>query len=318
MKIVVLDAYAGNPGDLSWDGMRKLGDCAIYDRTAPGDVVARAQGAEIVLTNKVVIDRKVIEALPRLKYIGVIATGYNVVDVAAASERGIVVTNVPAYSTNSVAQLVFAHLLNICDQVEHYTQEVHQGAWSRSADFTYINTPIIELAGKTMGIVGLGHIGQAVARIALALGMHVQAFTSKAQEALPQGITKADLDTLFATSDVVTLHCPLTDSTRGMVDARRLGLMKSTAILINTARGQLIDDMALAQALKSGKLLAAGIDVMSQEPPAATNPLLGLDNCYFTPHIGWASKEARVRLIDVITRNVAAFLKGSPINVVNP
>lgn len=319
MKIVVLDAYAGNPGDLSWEEVRRLGDCDIYDRTAPELVIDRARDAEAVLTNKVPLHRKEIEALPKLKYIGVMATGFNVVDVAAASEHGITVTNVPAYSTASVAQLVFAHLLNICDSVQHYTQEVHAGKWSHCADFTYVNTPIIELAGKTLGIVGLGHIGQAVARIAQSMGMQVQAFTSKPQAALPAGVTKAaSLDSLFATSDVVTLHCPLNASTRNMVNAERLKLMKPTAILINTARGPLVDEAALAHALKSGQLMAAGIDVMSKEPPAIDNPLLAVDNCYVTPHIAWASKEARVRLLDVVTANLKAYLAGKPVNVVTP
>ena len=318
MKIVVLDAYAGNPGDLSWDEVRKLGDCDIYDRTAPELVIDRARDAEAVLTNKVPLHRKEIEALPKLKYIGVMATGFNVVDIDAASQHGITVTNVPAYSSASVAQLVFAHLLNMCDSVQHYSQEVHAGKWCHCADFTYVNTPIIELAGKTMGIVGLGHIGQAVARIALAMDMRVQAFTSKPQQALPAGVAKVELDSLFATSDVVTLHCPLNASTRNMVDARRLKLMKPTAMLINTARGPLVDEAALAQALKSGQLMAAGIDVMSKEPPAADNPLLAVDNCYITPHIAWASKEARVRLLDVVTANLKAYLAGKPVNVVSP
>ena len=316
-KIVVLDGYAGNPGDLSWDALKAITDCTVYDRTAASEVTVRAADADMVLTNKVVFTREVIEALPKLKYIGVIATGFNIIDLDAARQHGITVTNVPAYSSNSVAQLVMAFVLEITNSVQHYTQEAREGVWSRCADFTYLNTPVIELDGNVMGIVGLGNIGQRVAQMAQAFGMKVQAFTSKPQEALPEGITKVDMDTLFATSDVVSLHCPLNAQTNGLVNASRLAQMKKDAILVNTARGPLVDEVALAEALKAGHLLGAGIDVMAQEPPAADNPLLTAPRCRITPHIGWASKEARTRLMDVVVANVAAYLAGTPQNVVS-
>lgn len=316
MKIVVLDGYAGNPGDLSWKALKELGDCAIYDRTGVEQIVDRAKDADAVLTNKVPLDSTVIAALPKLKYIGVLATGYNIVDVEAAHKHGIVVTNVPNYCTSSVAQFVFAHLLNICSHVRHYTTEIRDGKWSRCKDFSYFNTPIVELEGKIMGIVGLGHIGMQVARIALAMNMKVQAFTSKAQKDLPEGITKAELDDLFMTSDVVTLHCPLTPETHHMVNRKRLHSMKAHAILINTSRGGLVNEFELADCLNKGGLLAAGIDVMTQEPPQIDNPLLHARHCYITPHIAWASKEARIRLMDAIVRNLKAFIDGKPVNVV--
>ena len=270
----------------------------------------------MILTNKVVIDRDTIAALGRLKYIGVMATGYNIVDVAAAREHGVVVTNVPAYSTHSVAQIVFAHIFDITNSVQHYTREAHAGVWSRKPDFTYYNTPVVELYGKVMGIVGLGNIGMAVAKIALALGMKVLAHTSKESAQLPEGITKADIDTVFSQSDVLSLHCPLTAETRGLVNAQRLSQMKQDAILINTARGPLVDEAALAEALACGKLMGAGLDVLTQEPPLPDNPLLKQPRCRITPHIGWASQEARIRLMHTIISNVKAFVEGKPQNVV--
>lgn len=318
MKIVVLDGWAGNPGDLSWEPLERLGDCTIYDRTSPDEVIERAREAEVVLTNKVAFTRETIAQLPRLRYIGVIATGYNIVDVDAARERGVIVTNVPAYSTNSVAQIVFAHLLNITTHADHYSRSVRSGRWSECRDFSYTDRPITEIAGKTIGIVGLGSIGMAVARIALAMEMKVLAYTSKSAEALPTWIEKAkDLDEVFIRGDVVSLHCPLTAETRGMVDARRLSLMKRTAILINTARGPLVDESELASALRNGRIAAAAVDVMSQEPPERDNPLLKAPHCYFTPHIGWASVEARHRLMDIVVENVARYIAGEPVNVVN-
>ncbi|MBR1935855.1 MAG: D-2-hydroxyacid dehydrogenase [Muribaculaceae bacterium] len=318
MKIVVLDGWTGNPGDLSWEPLERLGDCTIYDRTSPDEVIERAREAEVVLTNKVTFTRETIAQLPRLRYIGVIATGYNIVDVDAARERGVIVTNVPAYSTNSVAQIVFAHLLNITTHADHYSRSVRSGRWSECRDFSYTDRPITEIAGKTIGIVGLGSIGMAVARIALAMEMKVLAHTSKSTEALPVGIEKAkDLDEVFIRGDVVSLHCPLTAETRGMVDARRLSLMKRTAILINTARGPLVDETELAAALRNGRIAAAAVDVMSQEPPERDNPLLKAPHCYFTPHIGWASVEARHRLMDIVVENVARYIAGEPVNVVN-
>ena len=318
MKIVVLDGYTENPGDLSWDALRQLGDCTVWERTAQSQIVERAAEADIVLTNKVPLGKAEFDALPKLKFVGVLATGYNIIDLDAASDHNVVVTNIPAYSTDSVAQMVMAHLLNIVNQVQHYTDEVRSGKWSSCPDFCFYDTPVFELSGKTMGIVGLGHIGMAVARIAVSMGMNVLAYTSKDAAALPDGVKKAlQLDDLFAASDVVTLHCPLTPDTRHMVNAHRLGLMKKNAILINTGRGPLVDEQALADALNAGEIYAASVDVMSQEPPRADNPLLSACNCHFTPHIAWASKEARVRLMDIAVDNVRKFMAGQPVNVVN-
>ena len=273
--------------------------------------------ADIVLTNKVPFSKETLAQLPLLKYIGVLATGYNIVDIAAASRQGVVVTNIPSYSTNSVVQSVFAHLLNITNQVAHYTDEVRSGAWVQSRDFCFWNTPLIELADKTMGIVGLGHIGARVAEVAHALGMKVIAFTSKQQNELPNYITPVDKEALFRQSDVVTLHCPLTAATKAFVNDEALRWMKPTAILINTGRGPLIDEQAVADALNSDRLFAAGVDVLSVEPPTAGNPLLSAKHCYFTPHIAWATKEARVRLMRIAVENIRAFQIGAPINVVS-
>ena len=318
MKIVILDGYAANPGDLSWDQVKALGECTIYDRTLPCDVVPRAEGAEIVLTNKTRIEAHHIAALPQLKYIGVLATGYNIVDTEAARQHGVLVTNIPAYSTNSVAQLVFAHLLNIAQQVQHHSEAVHSGRWSHCSDFCFWDMPLLELHGLKMGIVGLGHTGMATARIALGFGMEVYAYTSKSPLQLQSEIHKMELDQLFRECDVVSLHCPLTPATQGLVNAERLQLMKPTAILINTARGPLVDEEALADALNQGKLAAAGLDVLSQEPPKADNPLLTARNCYLTPHIAWGSTAARQRLMQILVDNIQSFLSGHPVNVVNP
>jgi len=319
MNICVLDGYAANPGDLSWQAFDALGTLKVYDRTAPGEIVSRLADTEIALTNKVVISARTMDALPRLKYIGVLATGYNVVDVAAARARGVVVTNIPAYSTDSVAQLVFAFLLNICQQVQLHSDLVHQGRWVSSPDFSFTAAPLVELAGKTMGLVGLGNIGQAVARIALAFGMKVLALTSKtAVQLAAAGLSElqaVDAHSLFSQSDVLSLHCPLTEETRSLVNARTLSWMKPTAILINTGRGGLIDEAALAAALADNRLAAAGLDVLSTEPPRADNPLLTAPHCYITPHLAWASVEARRRLIQIAADNVLAFLSGKPINL---
>lgn len=318
MKIVVLDGYAANPGDLCWDELKTLGECDIYDRTAPQEVLVRAKDAEVLLTNKTVLSREHIEALPALKYIGVLATGYNIVDVDAARQRGVVVTNIPAYSTDSVAQMVFAHLLNIAQQVQHHSEEVHRGRWTKSPDFCFWDTPLIELRDKKLGIVGLGNTGQQTARIALGFSMKVMAYTSKPATQLPPEILKADsLDQLFAECDVVSLHCPLNAATQSLVDARRLALMKPTAILINTARGPLVDEQALADALNEGRIYAAGLDVLSTEPPCADNPLLTARHCYITPHIAWASTAARERLMHIMLENLRAWMKGETINCVN-
>ena len=317
MRIVILDGYTANPGDLSWRGLEQTGEVTVYDRTSPSETVQRAANADIVLTNKVVLDREKIAQLPRLKYIGVLATGYNVVDIEAAHERGIIVTNVPAYSTESVAQMVFAHLLTVTNRTEHYAIQNRSGRWAANPDFCYWDFPKMELAGKTFGIVGLGNIGRRVAEIALAFGMKVKAMTSKSQDLLPAGIEKADLQTLLAAADVLSLHCPLTENTRHLINADTLRQMKPTAILINTGRGPLIDDQAVADALQEGRLGAFCADVLTTEPPSSDNPLLSQPNAFITPHIAWASTEARTRLIQVATDNVRAFISGKPRNVVS-
>lgn len=317
MKIVILDGYALNPGDLSYDRLQQFGELKVYDRTAPEQVIERAKDAEVLLTNKVVLGEKEMAQLPKLRYIGVQATGYNVVDVEAARKHGITVTNIPAYSTASVAQMVMAHLLNITQCVEYYAHENRAGRWAANPDFCYWDNPLIELSGKQMGIVGFGRTGSAVARLASAFGMKVAAYTSKPQEALPEGVEKLSLDELFASSDVVSLHCPLVPSTQHLVNAERLALMKPTAILINTARGPIVDEQALADALNSGALHAAGIDVLCEEPPLAGSPLLTARNCFVTPHIAWATLEARTRLLDICEANLRAFVEGNPQNVVN-
>jgi glycerate dehydrogenase len=314
MKIVVLDGYGLNPGDLSWDAVSQLGELTVYDRTSSEEVIARSAGAEAILTNKTVITAEIMEALPDLKYIGVLATGYNVVNVGAAREKGIVVTNIPAYSTPSVAQMVFAHILNIAQQVQHHSEEVRKGRWTNNADFCFWDTPLIELREKKIGLVGLGHTGYNTARIAIGFGMQVTAYTSKSSLQLPPEIKKRTLDELFSECDIVSLHCPLTDETKELVNAERLRLMKPTAILINTGRGPLVNEQDLANALNAGKLYAAGLDVLSSEPPKADNPLLTARNCYITPHIAWASWEARTRLMDILVENIKAFQAGKPIN----
>ena len=317
LKIVVLDGYTLNPGDLSWKDLEALGTVKIYDRTHPGEVVERATGAQIVLTNKTVLDGEALSQLPDLKYIGVLATGYNVVNLEAARRQGITVTNIPAYSTDSVAQMVFAHLLNITQRVGHYAEEVASGHWTKQADFSYWNTPLVELAGKTLGVIGLGHTGMATARIALAFGMQVLAYTSKSAAELPAGIRKADsLEQVFSDSNVVSLHCPLTETTKKLVNMERLKLMKREAVLINTGRGGLVNETDLAEALEKGLLAAAGVDVLSSEPPVPGHPLVGVKNCFITPHIAWATLEARQRLMGQAVRNIEAFLSGQPINTV--
>ncbi|NQT94568.1 MAG: D-2-hydroxyacid dehydrogenase [Lentisphaerae bacterium] len=318
MRIVVLDGYTLNPGDLSWSELEALGDCTVHDRTPAGDTVARAEGAEIVLTNKTILARETLDALPALRYIGVLATGYNVVDADAARERHIPVTNVPTYGTRSVAQMVFAHVLNLTQQVAHHAHTVRDGKWSRSDDFCYWDVPLEELEGKAMGIVGYGRIGKSTAQLALAFGMHVFVHDPVTPWNLPVGITAMDLDTLFRESDIVTLHCPLTDDNAGFVNARMLEAMKPTAFLVNTSRGPLIDEAALAEALNTGCIAGAGLDVLSVEPPSEDNPLLQATNCFITPHIAWATKSARGRLLDTAVDNVRAFLEGTPKNVVNP
>ena len=317
MKIVILDGFTANPGDLSWEALENIGELVVYDRTRPDETVQRAKMADIVLTNKVVLRKQEIEQLPLLRYIGVLATGYNVVDLEAAKERGIVVTNVPAYSTESVAQMVFAHLLTVTNRTEHYAMQNRDGKWTSSADFSYSDTLLTELAGKTFGIVGLGNIGQRVAAIAQAFGMKVVAYTSKSTDALPKGIEKRTMDELLTESDVVSLHCPLTPDTHHLMNSRTLGLMKPSALLINTGRGPLVNEQDVADVLNANRLRAYCADVLGEEPPKVDNPLLPCRNAFITPHIAWASNEARIRLIDVAIGNVKAFVEGKPVNVVN-
>lgn len=317
MKIVVLDGYGLNPGDLSWEALEDLGDVDIYPRTAPEDVIDRCFDAEIVLTNKVVFNKKILVSLPRLRYIGVLATGYNVVDVDAAANLDIVVTNIPAYSTDSVVQNTFAHILAMANRVEHYTMQNREGRWSASPDFVYWDTPLMELAGKTIGIVGLGAIGMRVAQLARCFGMEVYAYTSKASSDLPEGIQKTTFEGLLAVSDILSLHCPLNHSTREIINASSIAKMKPGALLVNTGRGPLVNEQDVADALNSGQLGGYGADVMCQEPPSADNPLFTAPNAYITPHVGWATYEARQRLMAIATGNVKAFIDGKPVNVVN-
>ncbi len=316
MNIVVLDGYTLNPGDLSWDELKALGPCEIFDRTPPGEVAARAANAEIVITNKSILHRAQIKAMPMLKYIGVTATGYNVVDIEAAKERGIVVSNVPLYGTRSVAQHTFALLLELTQHVGHHAQTVRDGRWVRSVDWCYWDKPLIELDGLTMGIVGYGRIGQATARLAEAFGMKVITTPSSSGKPREPQVKAVSLDQLFRESDVVSLHCPLTPETKHLVNAPRLSLMKPTAFLLNTSRGPLIDEAALAEALNSGRIAAAALDVLSAEPPPADNPLLTAKNCLITPHNAWAMRAARARLMKTSVENVRAFLAGQPQNVV--
>lgn len=319
MKLVVLDGYTLNPGDLSWDGLHELVSTVIHDRTPTGLVAERARDAELVLTNKTPLTSATLRQLPRLRYVGVLATGYNCVDIKAAKEMGIVVTNVPTYGTASVAQLVFALLLEMCHNVKLHSDAVRTGEWSRSKDWCFWHTPLIELSGKVMGIVGFGRIGRQVARIADALGMRVLA-ADIVQTNAPSydGFRWVTLEELLKQSDVVSLHSPLFAETEGMINASNLRLMKPGAFLINTSRGPLVVDEDLAEALNRGRLAGAAVDVLSAEPPQANNPLLSAKNCIVTPHIAWATKEARARLMEIVVRNVEAFLKGQPQNVVNP
>jgi glycerate dehydrogenase len=315
VRIVVLDGYTLNPGDLDWKGLQTLGSCQIHDRTPPDLVICRAQDAEALLINKIELPGDVLTKLSCLKYIGVLATGYNVVDVRAAAELGIAVTNVPTYGTQSVAQMAFAHLLNLSQHVESHARGVRDGRWSASADWCYWDFPLVELAEKTMGVVGFGRIGRATARIAEAFGMRVLASdVTLSQADFP--VRFVDLDTLFRESDVVSLHCPLTDETRGLVNAQRLAQMKPTALLINTSRGPLVDETALADALKHRTIAGAGLDVLSVEPPPENHPLLALPNCQITPHIAWATKASRARLMQTAVENLRAFVAGSPQNIV--
>lgn len=318
MKIVVLDGFTLNPGDLNWDGFRGLGDVTIYDRTLPEQVLERSRGAEILIINKIQLNEEIFSKLPDLKYVGVLATGYNVVDVAAAKERGIIVTNIPTYGTKSVAQMAFALLLELCHHVQEHSDAVRRGAWSECKDFCFWNYPLVELEGKTMGIIGFGRIGQQTADIAAAFGMNILAYDSfKSDQSHRENFKWAELPELFAESDVVSLHCPLFPETKGIINMESLKKMKKSAFIINTSRGPLIVDEDLAEALNTGIIAGAGIDVLSVEPPPKNNPLLSAKNCIITPHISWATKEARERLMNIAVDNLKAFLSGNPINVVS-
>lgn len=316
MRIVVLDGHTLNPGDLTWEPIRALGDCAVYDRTPATQVAERAAGARVILTNKATLDRGTIEALPELRLIAVTATGYNVVDTAAAKDRGVTVCNVPEYGTPNVAQHVFALLLELTTHTGHHAQTVREGRWGAAADWCYWDSPLLELNGLTMGIVGYGRIGQAVGRIARAFGMSVIAHRRQGATA-DEGVRTVGLDALFRESDVVSLHCPLTPENARMVNAERLATMKPSAFLINTARGGLIDEADLAAALNAGTIAGAALDVLTSEPPRTGSPLIGANNCIITPHIAWASRPARQRLLDVTAENLRRFLDGRPQNVVN-
>ena len=317
MKIVVLDGHAVNPGDLRWDFLNAFGEATVYEYTAPEDTMSRLRGADIALTNKTILDSAVLDACPSLKLICVLATGYNVVDCADTKRRGIPVCNVPAYGTDAVAQFTFALLLELCHQVGHHSQAVHEGRWCQSRDFCFWDTPQMELAGKTMGIIGFGRIGRAVGKIAKAMGMRVIAYNrSRCAEGEAIG-EYVDLETLLKTADVVSLHCPLTNENANLISSRALSLIKDGAILLNTARGPLLDETAVAEALATGKLRGAAVDVVCREPMDPANPLLTAPNCIITPHMAWAPTESRQRILDITARSIAAFLAGSPINTVN-
>ncbi len=319
MKIVVLDGYTLNPGDISWSGLEKHGELTVYDRTPADKIVERIGNAEIIFTNKTPLTRETFDRCPAIKFVGVLATGYNVVDTEYAKSRGIPVTNIPTYGTAAVAQFAFALLLELCHHVGTHSDSVHKGEWTKCPDFCYWNYPLVELAGKTFGIIGFGRIGQAAARIAQALGMkvlaHDQFFDSKLEN---DGLKYVQLDELFAQSDVISLHCPLFPSTQGIINKTNIAKMKDGVMLVNTSRGPLVVEQDLAEALNSGKVAGAALDVVSTEPIGSDNVLLSAKNCIITPHIAWAPRESRSRLMNIAVDNLAAFLSGSPVNVVNP
>lgn len=312
-----MDGKGVNPGDMSWKQIQQFGELIVYERTASEEIIDHVGDAEIVLTNKTVFDEDTIAKLKNVKYIGVLATGYNVVDLKAASKRGIVVTNIPAYSTDSVAQMTFAHILNVTNHVDHYARASRDGEWSRCPDFCYWDKPLVELAGKTIGIIGLGNIGMKVANIALNFGMNVIAYTSKELKEIPNGINKASIDNILSDSDIISLHCPLTKQTRELINKDSIAKMKRSVIVVNTGRGPLVNEEDVANALHNGLIGAYCADVMCSEPPSADNPLFVEQNAYITPHVAWASKEARIRLMDIAEKNIHSFLSGKPINVVN-
>ncbi len=316
MRIVILDGYTLNPGDLTWNEITQLGDCSIYDRTSSELTIERLKDAEIAITNKVILNKEIIDQLPNLKYIGVLATGYNVVDVQAASNAGIIVTNIPAYSTASVAQMVFSHILNFAQNVSVHAKLVSNGDWARSIDFAYWKTPQTELADKTLGIIGFGQIGQAVAKIGIAFGMKI-IFTNRSKKETHPSAKQVDLDTLFAESDFISINCPLTSDNKGFINKNTIAKMKPSVFIVNTGRGPLINEQDLADALNSGRIAGAGLDVLAVEPATVDNPLPKAKNCFITPHIAWATKESRTRLMHTASENIKAFLNGSPQNVVN-
>lgn len=318
MKIVVLDGYTLNPGDLNWDGLKKLGDLTVHDRSPADTVVERAKNAEIIFSNKTPLGEDILNQLPHLKFIGVLATGYNVINTEVAKAKGIVVANVPGYGTASVAQMTFALLLELCHHVQHHSNTVMDGKWVRSADWCYWDYPLVELSGKTMGIIGFGHIGQQVGNIATAFGMNLIGHSrTQTDQSARSNFRWAEVPELLAASDVVSIHCPLFPETKGLINKDSLRLMKPSAYLLNTSRGPLMVDQDLADALNEGVIAGAGIDVLSAEPPPKDNPLFGAKNCIITPHIAWATKEARSRLMDITVNNLTAFLEGRPVNVVN-
>lgn len=315
MKIVILDGYTLNPGDLDWAPLHKLGDVTIHDRSAKDEILERAAGAEVLLVNKVVLSADLLAQLPDLKYVGVMATGFNNIDIEAAKKQGIIVTNVKAYGPASVAQQTFALLLALVNRPEMHSQSVYAGEWVASPDFCYWKSPLTELAGKTMGLVGFGDIGSQVAKIAAAFGMKVIAHRRNPEPV--EGVEMVPLDDLFRRSDVISLHCPLTDETKGVINSESIARMKSNAIVLNTGRGPLIEEADLAEALRNGTIAGAGLDVLSTEPPRADNPLLAAPNCVITPHVAWATFEARKRLLQMVAENLEGFLKGKPRNVVS-
>jgi len=319
MKIVVLDGFTLNPGDLTWKRLEKIGDLKVYDRTPADLILERICDADIIYTNKTPLTKETLEKVPGVKFIGVLATGYNVVDTAAAKELGIIVTNIPTYGTTAVAQFTFALLLEICHHVGEHSMEVRLGAWSKCKDFCFWNYPLVELANKTMGIIGYGRIGQAVAKIANALGMKVLVNDrNDCSKYITGDVKQVELDTLFAESDVISLHCPLFDSTKGIINKTNISKMKDGVMIVNTSRGPLINEEDLVEALNSGKVAGAAVDVLSAEPAKADNPLITAKNCIVTPHIAWAPKEARERLLNIAVDNLEEFIKGKPVNVVNP
>ena len=318
MKLVVLDGYTLNPGDLAWDSLQKQGDLTVYDRTAVAEIEERAKDAEVIFTNKVPLRADTLEKLPNLRYIGVLATGYNIIDIDVAKQRGIVVTNVPGYGTNSVVQLTFSLLLELCQRVQRHSDSVSKGKWSQSPDFCFWDYPLVELSGKTMGIIGFGDIGQQVADVASAFGMKVLGYSrTQTDQTHRRNFRWAGLDELLEQSDVVSIHCPLTPQTQGLIHAGTLAKMKKSAFLLNTSRGPIIVEEELAEALRRGQIAGAGLDVLSTEPPPADHPLFGIENCLITPHIAWATYEARNRMMGMVASNLVAYLQGQPVNVVN-